>query len=88
LSDPDALADEPIDEDAWFYEGYQYAVTDGLRAHFPIVPDPSGWFARLTGSRIDPMPPRTVPRFIEPSGERWSEDQLTELLPKLAKKFG
>jgi len=88
LADPDTLADEPIDEDAWIFEGYQYAVTDGLRAHFPIVPDPSGWFARLMGSRIDPMPPRTVPPLREPTGEPWSErDQLTERLPKLAKRF-
>jgi hypothetical protein len=31
LSDPDALADDP-DESDWFYEGYQYAVTDGVKA--------------------------------------------------------
>ena len=91
LSDPDTLADEPIDEDAWFFEGYQYAVTDGLRAHFPIVLRPRSWFALLMGGarrRIDTMPPRTAPPLREPTGERWSEDQLTELLPKLAKRFG
>ena len=32
LSDPDSLADEDFDEQAWFYEGYQYAVTDGVEA--------------------------------------------------------
>lgn len=32
LADPDSLADEPFDEEAWFYEGYQYAVTDGVEA--------------------------------------------------------
>jgi hypothetical protein len=31
LSDPDALADDP-DESDWFYEGYQYAVTEGVVA--------------------------------------------------------
>lgn len=31
LSDPDSLADEDFEED-WFYEGYQYAVTDGVEA--------------------------------------------------------
>lgn len=28
----DSLADEPFDETAWFYEGYQYAVGDGVKA--------------------------------------------------------
>ncbi len=32
LSDPESLASEDFDEDAWFYEGYQYAVTDGIKA--------------------------------------------------------
>jgi len=32
LADPDSLAAEPFDEEAWFYEGYQYAVTDGVEA--------------------------------------------------------
>jgi hypothetical protein len=32
LADPDSLADEELDEDTWFYEGYQYAVTDGVKA--------------------------------------------------------
>jgi hypothetical protein len=30
LSDPDSLADEAFSESAWFYEGYQYAVTDAV----------------------------------------------------------
>ena len=32
LSNPDSLADEDFDEADWFYEGYQYAVTDGVEA--------------------------------------------------------
>jgi hypothetical protein len=32
LADPDSLADEEFGEDAWFYEGYEYAVTDGVKA--------------------------------------------------------
>ncbi|NOV29562.1 DUF4240 domain-containing protein [Methylomonas sp. ZR1] len=32
LADPDSLAAEDFDEDSWFYEGYQYAVTDGVKA--------------------------------------------------------
>ncbi len=32
LSDPESLAAEDFDEDVWFYESYQYAVTDGVEA--------------------------------------------------------
>ena len=32
VADPDSLADEAFDRDAWFYEGYQYAVADGVEA--------------------------------------------------------
>lgn len=32
LSDPDTLADEDFSESNWFYEGYQYAVTEGVEA--------------------------------------------------------
>lgn len=32
LSDPDSLAAEDFDESDWFYEGYEYAVTDGVEA--------------------------------------------------------
>ena len=32
LPDPDSLADEDFEESDWFYEGYQYAVTDGVEA--------------------------------------------------------
>jgi hypothetical protein len=32
LSDPDRLADEDFSQANWFYEGYQYAVTDGVKA--------------------------------------------------------
>jgi hypothetical protein len=31
-SDPDALADQDFDESDWFYEGYQYAVADAVKA--------------------------------------------------------
>lgn len=31
-SSPDSLADDDFDEEAWFYEGYQYAVADGATA--------------------------------------------------------
>jgi len=32
LNDPDSLADEDLDEGTWFFEGYQYAVTDAVKA--------------------------------------------------------
>jgi Protein of unknown function (DUF4240) len=32
VADPESLADENFDESAWFYEGYQYAVTAGVKA--------------------------------------------------------
>lgn len=32
LANPESLADEPFDADAWFYEGFQYAVSDGVEA--------------------------------------------------------
>lgn len=31
LSEPELLAIEDFDEDAWFYEGYQYSVTEGVQ---------------------------------------------------------
>src|SRR5207248_2249239 len=39
LSDPDFLAEEDFDEEAWFYEGYQYAVTEGTEAVAGATPD-------------------------------------------------
>jgi len=32
MADPDSLAADDLDEDTWFYEGYQYAVTEGVTA--------------------------------------------------------
>jgi hypothetical protein len=32
IADPDSLAVEEFDETAWFYEGYDYAVTAGVEA--------------------------------------------------------
>ena len=50
LADPDSLADVDLDEETWFYEGYQYAVTEGVEAvtgaprkrDVPCLPEPSG----------------------------------------------
>jgi hypothetical protein len=32
LADPDSLADEDLDEEQFFYEGYEYAVSEGVEA--------------------------------------------------------
>ena len=50
LASPESLANEEYDEEAWFYEGYQYAVMDGVEAAAGSYPeraqphpeDPSG----------------------------------------------
>lgn len=39
LANPESLASEAFDEDAWFYEGYQYAVNDGVTASAGCEPD-------------------------------------------------
>ncbi len=31
IADPDSLAEDDIDPDAWFHEGVQYAVTEGVK---------------------------------------------------------
>jgi hypothetical protein len=38
IADPDSLADDDFDEEAWFYEGYRYAVADGVKAAGGSVP--------------------------------------------------
>lgn len=92
LSDPDALADGAIDDDAWFYEGYQYAISDAIRAKHPSArpTDPRGWLARTLAPRSDlppPLPPRYAPAPHEPAGKQWSEGDLPDLYPKLWKRF-
>jgi hypothetical protein len=37
IAGPDSLADEPFDESAWFYEGYQYAVAAGVKVVAPVI---------------------------------------------------
>lgn len=32
FADPESLALEEFDDEAWFYEGYQYAVSEGVKA--------------------------------------------------------
>jgi hypothetical protein len=39
IANPELLVDEESDEDTLFYEGYQYAVNDGVEASAGFVPD-------------------------------------------------
>jgi hypothetical protein len=51
LANPESLADENFDQAIWFYEGFQYAVTEGVKsvvgsrpAHpFPDHPSGKNW---------------------------------------------
>ncbi len=33
VANPDSLADEEIDDEVWFYEGYRYELTEGVKAN-------------------------------------------------------
>jgi hypothetical protein len=67
LADPDSLAGEPFDEEAWFYEGYQYAVTDGVEAaggqrpQRQVPADPSG--VEWQEDQLDALFPGLTGRF-------------------------
>lgn len=67
LADPDSLAGEAFDEEAWFYEGYQYAVTDGVEAAGGQRPqrqmptDPSG--AEWQEDQLDALFPKLTGKF-------------------------
>lgn len=61
LVDPDSLADEDLDEEQFFYEGYQYAVTEGVEQaagrvvmKTPTPGEPSGeaWDEATVGERF------------------------------------
>jgi Protein of unknown function (DUF4240) len=67
VSNPDSLADEQIDEEVWFYEGYQYDVTDGVksvagsRPKRRIADDPSG--RRWEEAELRTLYPKLAARF-------------------------
>lgn len=71
VADPDALADEAFDEEAWFYEGFQYAVHEG--AETAIASD------ELSGVAV-PNEPSGTPWEEEP-------EVLKALYPRLWNKF-
>ena len=53
ITDPDSLSKETFDDEVWFYEGYQYAVTEGVekavgsevyrQSPFPDEPSGESW---------------------------------------------
>lgn len=67
LADPDSLAGEPVDEEAWLFEGYQYAVTDGVEAaggqrpQRQVPADPSG--AAWQEDQLDALYPKLTGKF-------------------------
>lgn len=38
ISDPDSLASDDFDDEVWFYEGFQYAVTESVEAVVGTMP--------------------------------------------------
>lgn len=67
LADPDSLAGVPFDEETWFYEGYQYAVTEGLaaaggqRSQRPAPDQPSG--TEWQEDQLDALFPKLSQKF-------------------------
>ena len=47
----------------------------------------SSAYAQVTGGKEMPPRPPVEPREREPTGQRWEEDNLETLYPKLWKKF-
>jgi hypothetical protein len=69
LSNPDGLADADFSEADWFYEGYQYAVTEGVKAvvgdrprrTIPMPSRPSG--AEWQEDRVHGLFPKLNAKF-------------------------
>ena len=69
LKDPDSLANEDIDEEAWFHEGFQYGVTEGVQAVLgrrpsratPSPAEPSG--KQWDEAELKELFPRLTERF-------------------------
>lgn len=69
VADPDSLADQEIDPEAWFHEGFQYAVTEGAatalgalpRRTTPPLSAPSG--ERWTESTVSDRLPKLARRL-------------------------
>jgi len=68
MEDPESLAAVELDEDDWVYEGYAYAVWDGVE--------------HAGGERAASLLPD------DPSGDPWPEEDVYEMYPALAAKYG
>lgn len=89
LSNPDSLADQEYDEDLWFYEGYQYAITDGLEAvlgeipnrvtPYPEIPAGDEW----SEEELENLYPKLSAMF----GEEWGDEKLDQLHSSPSAKF-
>lgn len=73
LADPDSLAKVVAEDDFCELEGLQSL--------------PRQVWAEVTGKDEDSFPPG-APYSGEPTGEQWDEDEVDDLFPRLAKKFG
>jgi Protein of unknown function (DUF4240) len=69
MRDPDSFADEDIDDEAWFHEGFEYGVMDGLQAALGREPsrateaptEPSGY--RWEEAELKELFPKLTQRF-------------------------
>ncbi len=67
LFNPESLAGEDFDEDLWFYEGFAYAVTDGVEAaagmrprlEMPAMPSGAAW----EEASVDTLYPKLAAKF-------------------------
>ncbi len=69
LADADSLAEDDFDAEAWFYEGFAYAVTDGVEAvlgsdvtrRTPPPADPAGY--AWSEAEVYALYPRLAEKF-------------------------
>jgi hypothetical protein len=69
IKDPDSLADEDIDDETWFHEGFQYGVIEGVQAALrrrppratPFPAEPSG--KQWDEAELKGLFPRLAQRF-------------------------
>ncbi len=71
VTNPDSLADEKYDEDLWFFEGFQYAITEGVEENI--------------GSSLDKTTSHPEEPSGEPWGEE--PEELKTKYPRLWIKF-
>lgn len=68
-SSPEALADEEFDPDMWFYEGFQYDVSEAVKAVLGHTPLRRRYRSAPSGSKwTESMLPRLYPRLTAKFG--------------------